>query len=870
MTDSATLSRANRLLRAIEPLIYARRKVTMGILLFITVLLAWQATLIKPDAGFDKSIPLEHDYMKVYKQYEADFGGANQVLVALMQKDGDIYNEKFLTKLKQVTDAVFFLPGVDRSHLSSLFTPDVRFIEIIEGGFNGANVIPSDYAPSPAMFERIRSNVGKAGIIGRLVSKDQRGAMVMATLLDVDPVTGKKLDYGDVAHRIESEIRDKYQDQDISIHVVGFAKVIGDVIDETQEVVMFFIGTLIMTMVLLWLYVGSFRLAILPLVCSITAVIWEIGLLKLCGFGLDPFAILVPFLILAVSVSHGVQYVNAWVGEISDNERSSFDASLFTWRRLAIYGTMAIMTDVAGFAMIALIPIEIIQEMALNACLGMLAIIVTNKVMMPIWLTWVNIGDPRAFRDKQEKRDGIFDGMWHLISGMTSRRAGMVAFAICAVLLGWSLWKGKDLQIGDSQSGVPELLPHSRYNNDNAAIVTNFSLGTDIMKVVSETDPDACTDYGVMQQIRRLEWRLDNTTGVQSTLSLPFLATGIYQIFMEGTPKFRVLPQNKDAMIQATTPVTPPTGMLNPNCAAMPIWIFMSDHRATTINRVVKVITDYNKSNSKEFFSTHPEVEAKFCDDKNDTRREIGTVRGKLDRRTEDLHKRSWADDKIAADGDIVGYQKSLDELKTKLEGMNSKQCPVNFALATGNVGVMAATNQVVEKLEKRILIYVYLAIVACVYLSFFEWTSIVCIMLPLALVSWMAYAIMASLGIGMKVATLPVVALAVGIGVDYGIYVYATFADALNGGFGYREAYFKTLKMTGKAVVFTGITLGLGVATWLLSGLQFQRDMGKMLVFMFTANMFGAILVLPAIASLLLKPRQLAPGEKPVMVSRH
>jgi predicted RND superfamily exporter protein len=182
----------------------------------------------------------------------------------------------------------------------------------------------------------------------------------------------------------------------------------------------------------------------------------------------------------------------------------------------------------------------------------------------------------------------------------------------------------------------------------------------------------------------------------------------------------------------------------------------------------------------------------------------------------------------------------------------------------------MAATNEVVAHLEKRVLLYVYIAIVVCVYLSFFEVTSIICIMLPLALVSWMAYAVMAMLGIGMKVATLPVVALAVGIGVDYGIYVYATLADAVASGFSLREGYFVTLKMTGKAVVFTGITLGFGVATWLWSGLQFQRDMGKLLVFMFTANMFGAILILPAIASFLLKPRQLPPGEVPVLKTRH
>jgi len=192
--------------------------------------------------------------------------------------------------------------------------------------------------------------------------------------------------------------------------------------------------------------------------------------------------------------------------------------------------------------------------------------------------------------------------------------------------------------------------------------------------------------------------------------------------------------------------------------------------------------------------------------------------------------------------------------------------------MASANVGVMAATNEVVHDLEKKILLYVYIAIIFCVVLSFWheKLSSVISIMLPLGLVSWMAYAVMAMAGIGMKVATLPVVALAVGIGVDYGIYIYATFADAVAAGYKFEEGYYKTLKMTGKAVVFTGVTLGLGVATWLFSDLQFQRDMGLLLVFMFTANMFGAILILPAIARFLLTEKPLPPGQVPVFKSRH
>jgi uncharacterized protein len=940
MTLNGKLKTSEKILRAIEPLVYARRGLTMSILLIITAFLAWQASQIKRDAGFDKSIPLDHPYMQVLKQYQTEFGGANTVLVALIQKPGkgDIYNERFLASLKRATDEVFFLPGVDRSRVSSLFTPDVRYLEVVEGGFDGANVIPAEYRPTPEMFQRVRANVGKGGHVGRYTTKDQTGAMIFSELLETDPVTGEKLDYQVVAYQLEDRIRARFTspqkwelklnhdvanlkagqvvgetfrapgsgfayhaidtgrknatgapiiikgkdvdaaqvanpdyNPDIDVHILGFAKAVGDVIDATLTVVGFFGLTLVMTFMLLWVYTGSFRLAWLPLTCSIAAVLWEFGLLRLLGFGLDPFAILVPFLILAVSVSHGVQYVNAWVGEIAQNNRNSFDASLETWRRLAIYGTMAIMTDVFGFATIYLIPVGIIREMSINATLGMLAIIVTNKVMMPIWLTWMNIGDVKSFVAKQARRDSIFDGLWRLISNMTRPLPAVTALLVCAVLFGWSLWKGEDLQVGDSQKGVPELRPTSRYNLDNNAVVSKFTLSTDIFKVIGETDVESCTDFDVMDQIDRFSWRMENTDGVQSVISLPVVAKKVNAAFSEASPKWKVLPRNRFTLVQAITPIPTSSGLLNGNCSAMAVLAFMGDHKAATISRAVDAVVRFNADNSREFYETHPDVNASYCAEKNAARRNIGIVGEDLRQATEDLKRRGLKDAAIASNASIGQLTKALHDAEGKLKGYN-EVCPVNFAMASANVGVMAATNELVRHLEKRVLLYVYIAIIFCVVVSFWneKIPSVLSIMVPLAVVSWMAYAVMAIYGIGMKVATLPVVALAVGIGVDYGIYNYATFADAVAAGFKFKEAYFLTLRMTGKAVVFTGITLGAGVATWLWSDLQFQKDMGFLLVFMFTANMFGAILVLPAIARFLLKERQLAPGETPVFKSRH
>ncbi|HEY1182005.1 MAG TPA: hypothetical protein VGE56_06865, partial [Rhodocyclaceae bacterium] len=212
MTENEQLTTTQKILRLFEPLIYARRGLTMGILLAITAVLFWQMLQIRSDAGFDKSIPLDHPYMKVLKQYQAEFGGANSVLVALIQKEGkgEIYNEAFLKTLKTATDEVFFLPGVDRSRVSSLFTPDVRFLEVVEGGFSGGNVIPAEYQPTQEMFDLVKSNVNKGGHVGRYTTKSQNGSMVFSELMEIDPITGEKLDYARVAELLEDRVRGRF------------------------------------------------------------------------------------------------------------------------------------------------------------------------------------------------------------------------------------------------------------------------------------------------------------------------------------------------------------------------------------------------------------------------------------------------------------------------------------------------------------------------------------------------------------------------------------------------------------------------------------------------------------------------------------
>lgn len=767
-----------RLINVLEELIFGNRRLILIFFGLVTLLMAASVTNLRIDAGFSKLLPLEHEYMQTFTKHSKEFGGANRILIALMSRKGDIFTPEFFSTLEKATDDVFFIPGVDRAQVTSIFTPNVRFTEVVEDGIAGGNVVPADFQPDAAGLEKVRRNILKAGIVGRLVANDFSGALISAQLLDIDPNTGQKLDYIEVGRLLEERIRGTYQSDTVDVHIIGFAKVISDIANGATRIVLFFLIALVVTTLLVYLYTRSKLLTLVPIGCSLIAVTWQLGLLPLLGYGVDPMGLLVPFLIFAIGVSHAVQMITANAAEVH-NGADSMAAARASFRQLLIPGFIALASDTIGFITIQMIEIQVIQEMAVTASLGVAVIILTNMILLPVLLSYVKTG--HRYQRQVDAQLQFLRPAWRFFERATEPRYSIIIIVISVVLLGLGLWKGADIKIGDMHRGVPELRTDSRYNRDSEVITENFSIGVDLISVIVETKADGCVDYEMMNAIDRFAWNMQNTPGVQSVISLPGVAKTINAGWNEGSLKWRILPRNPASMVQAVSYVPTSSGLLNGNCSVMPVMIFTRDHKAETINRIVGEVKSYR------------------------------------------------------ADHDS-------DDLK--------------FRLATGNVGVMAATNEEVEAAQFPILLYVFGAVILLCLYEFRSLRSVLCIILPLALVSILAYALMAILEIGLKVSTLPVVALGVGVGVDYGIYIFSRLKHNLDQGQSLQQAYLHTLAITGNGVVFTGVTLAIGVATWIFSPLKFQADMGILLTFMFLVNMLGAILLLPALACWLLKDK--------------
>ena len=361
----------------------------------------------------------------------------------------------------------------------------------------------------------------------------------------------------------------------------------------------------------------------------------------------------------------------------------------------------------------------------------------------------------------------------------TQRRWATWALAVAVILAVLGYGVGRGLKIGDLEPGAPELRPSSRYNQDNSYITAHYAASSDAYVVMVRTQPFQCNTYESLAAIDALEWDLQQLPQVESTRSFSGFAKQASVGMNEGSFHWFDIPRNQ-GQLNSVANRGAPRELINQNCDLVTLYAYLTDHKAESLEGVVKVVSD--------FATRH-----------------------------------------------------NSDKIK--------------FLSAAGSAGIEAATNIVVKEADRKILWLVYAAVTILAFVVFRSVRAVACAIIPLVVTTLLAEALMVLLGIGVKVATLPVIALGVGIGVDYALYVLTVTLAELRRGKTLSQAYYSALLFTGKVVVLTGLTLSGAVCIWAASPIKFQADMGLLLAFMFLWNMLGALILLPALAHFLLEP---------------
>jgi len=588
----------------LERFIFNHRLPILVICLLATVFWVWQAAKLPVNASFEKMIPQSHPYIQNYFQNkDALRGMGNSVRVVVENTGGSIFDKDFLEVLQKANDTLFLMPGVDRSSLRSLWPSSLRWTEVTEAGYRGGPVMPDPFDWSAEAMGALRNNILQAGIVGNFVASDFKSSLIVVPLMDKNQDTNQPLDYREFSHQLESQIRSLETDK-IKIHIIGFAKLVGDLIDGLWQVSEFFGIAAVIAALFVFLYTRCIRSTVLLVFYAILGVTWLLGILNVIGYVLDPYLILVPFLIFAIGLSHGAQKMNGIMQDIGRGTHK-YVAARYTFRRLFRAGLTALLANVVGFAVLIIIDIPVIKEMAISMSIGVGILIFTILVLVPVSLSYVGVSKSAGQRSIRQELGEERSAFWEFFASFTQRGRATKAMLVAVIVTVAGFAASTHVKIGDLDAGAPELRADSRYNRDIGYLTQHYALSSDLFVVMMKTPEGGCLLYSSLVEADRMSSMLRQVPGVQMAVSAADSVRMVFSGQNEGSPKWLSIPRNPSNLNSAIEQVqVDKPELADRRCSVTPIVAYLTDHKADTLQRVTQA--------SEEFARLHDTNDRKF------------------------------------------------------------------------------------------------------------------------------------------------------------------------------------------------------------------------------------------------------------------
>lgn len=751
-----------------ERLLFEHRNFVIGFFIIATLFLGYNALGLKINASFYQMLPTQHPYVKNFIKHKEFKGLSNSIRVVVeTKKEKNIFTAEYLNLLREVHDAVSFIGGVDRGEVKSLWAPAITWSMITEDGFAGGPVIDGTFAGTPQEVGMVQRNVYISRMIGYLVGKDQKSAMVQAPILD-NYQDGTPIDYKSLSDELD-KIRAKYQNENYAVRITGFGKMTGDLIGGMTRELLFFAISFVLLLVFFYWYQRSLRSTFVRAISSTVAMVWLLGILRLLGYGLNPYFMLVPFMLFAIGASHGIQINNAVIMKMIKGA-DKISATRMAWRKILKPGLVSLITSVLVFAALLVIIIGVIHHVAIGAALGAVVILFTEFMLVPILTSYVGVG-PKAIEKRKEIDKIAIHRNWYMLAKLVESKYSIVII-LCAVnILGLGLYLSRNIQIGDTTHGVSEFRKAAPYNNDIDYLRKHYPDKINRFVSMLKTPKAGNSNYNAIVATDRLQMKLRELRAIKSTDSIADQVKMLSVGMSQANFKWAAIPRSQESLNSTIFKLSPE--ITNRTGEFSPITTYLPDLKASTLKAVTGTIALY-------------------------------------------------------------AHQNKTDEYE--------------FWQGGGNAGIISATNQVIEKTQLIMAAVIFGAIILVFLMTYRSLRGTLCIVIPLLLTFVLCKVLMIYLQIGLKVSTLPILAVGVGIGIDYGIYIYHKMNSLMKEGLTLVDAYYQTLMTTGKSILFTAVVLSLGLGTWIFSPIKFQADMGLLLALMIIANAIGATILLPAL----------------------
>ena len=772
-------------------------------LIAITAFMFYWALRVQIATKFENFFPSQHENTLLYRKYQYRYGGAQTLAMMLLVKQGDIFNYSTLGKISDLQAELNQLPGVDHNQIFSLASYRISYAKVSPGAIVTTPFMYPKVPDTKTGLEDLRHLVrSHPEIMAGFVTYDEKGALLRANFNE------EGLDYKALFDGINRLVK-KYSDANTEIFVAGQPVISGQGYYYLPRITAIFLLSVTLMLLLLYLSLGQRSSWWAPILTGSFSAIWGLGFVSLMGYDFDPVMLVIPFILTARDLSHGIQWQGRYYDEL-DRLDDKLLACATTTDVMLPPGLLSIVADIAGIIFIALGGIPVLKEIGLGGAVWLASSLTMVFVFQPIFMSYLprpRIRDNWLSRIRAREKSGPFHTFinWLLAVPVTPGpvRGFMLLFGGFFII--WGMTSGLHARIGYETPGTPLYRPDSKVNQDIAEIGKFFP--TDEGWVIFESTEDYPQPQSTLGPavLRATTDLTDYLVGRGDALgAVSFNAVAIEplnQLFHNGYPKFHAVPNGIE---------------LGGN-----LWyLFFGGTAPGEIER---------------FFAYSPKMTSTcfrvLLPDHTYTR---------LNKLRDDIQ--TFVDQRVTPDP-------MLSHVSVHMLG--------------GEAGLFAAANDVLKRLDFINITFVLIVIYVCCAVTFRSPVAGALFIVSCVMANFGAFVYMNARNIGLTNDTIPVISLGIGLGVDYGIYAVARIQDEVINGATIEQAITTALHTTGAAVFSTFAVMIGGIVPWAFSPLLFHNEMSVLLIFLMATNMIAGILILPAFIAWR-RPRFIARYEHP------
>ncbi len=766
------LHRFTHFMHLLEMWIFSNPRKVLSLIAILTLVFALRIPGLKIFTDFADLLPQQHPYIELHNSIKDSFGGANVLVVGVEFEQGDMFTNENLAKIDRITQAVDSLPGVNHNLVSSVTHRNSRKVWLTEvGSINSEPYYDSTRGQySGQALDAMRADVAaNPRVYGPLVSPDFKTALVKAQLIE------GKLDYEQTFAQLQ-ELRANEETAGVTLYATGQPVLVGWAYTYMDQILQIFIFTVLTMLALLIFHFRKAYGVLIPLGGVLISTIWGLGIISFLGYNLDPLGLVIPFLIAARAMSHGVQLVERYYAEtqvLGDGPK----AAKATFDSLFRPGSLGVVSDAIGLSLIAIGSIPLNTNLGIYASLWAITVVFTVLIGVPLLLSILPTPKNTTIRETALRHIGATCS--RTVTKPGSSRMILTGAGLAMVI---GLLAASNVQIGDSEPGSPILYPEHDYNVSSRVVNESFPGSEELYIVAEASENGGLKRPEVLTALADLQNHMLTDPEVGGSKGLPDLIKQVNRLMHNDDPRWYQIPHDAGYV----------GGLMFTYMASSPIPGALDEFNDTD-DRIANLVFYYKD-------------------------RQGETIRRAIHMAKE------WID----ANGDSV-------------EGLTIR-------LAGGTLGVAAAMNESAFETNVIVLPLVFLLIFIFVMLFYTSWHAGLMMLLSMLFATTLTYAYMGLKGLSIDINTVPVIAVGIGVGIDYSIYMMDRIREEMAKCQDLREAVRRAISTTGMAISFTALTLMAGIIMWVIfSDLRFQSDAALLLCIMIVINGLAAMLLVPS-----------------------